>query len=81
MGADAPRWLSADAAASHLCMTLDGFRRLVRDGRLPSPSRALGDRFPRWDRQALDSRMGGGLASLDPERAAEALAQEIAQGR
>lgn len=74
----APRWLDAEAAAHYLRISTDGFRRRVREGRIPAPSRALGARDPRWDRAALDATMGGGIASLDPEQAAQAIAEEIA---
>lgn len=71
------RWLTADDAAGYLRISTEGFRRKVRAGTIPAPSRALGDTSPRWDRQALDATMAGGVASLDPEEAAEALAQDI----
>lgn len=76
-----PRWLDAEAAAHYLRIGVDGFRRRVREGRIPPPSRALGPRDPRWDRAALDAAMGGGTASLDPEQAAQAIAEEIAARR
>lgn len=72
-----PRWLSADAAASYLGISTEGFRRKVRAGMIPAASRALGDALPRWDRQALDATMAGGVASMDPEEAAQAIAQDI----
>lgn len=77
-----PRWLTADEAAGYLRISTEGFRRKVRAGVIPAPSRALGQAEPRWDRLALDATMAGGVASLDPEEAAEALAQAIqAKGR
>ena len=72
-----PRWLTADDAASYLRISVEGFRRKVREGVIPKPSRALGDASPRWDRLALDEAMAGGVASTDPHTAAQALAQEI----
>lgn len=76
------RWLDADAAAGYLRISVEGFRRKVREGVIPPPSRALGAALPRWDRLALDATMAGGIASLNPEEAAEAIAaQEASKGR
>lgn len=77
-----PRWLDADAAADHLSLRVDAFLRLVKAGRIPPPSRHLGERTPRWDRYALDSKMTGDTASTDTRTAVHALAEEIkAQSR
>jgi len=35
-----PRWLSANDAAAYLNISTEGFRRKVRDGVIPPPSRA-----------------------------------------
>jgi predicted DNA-binding transcriptional regulator AlpA len=71
------RWLDADAAADHLTLRIDAFYRAVRAGRIPQPSRHLGERTARWDREALDSVMIGGTASTDTRTAFDALAEEI----
>lgn len=76
------RWLDADAAAKHLSIRLDGFRRKVADGTIPRPSYALGERTPRWRTSWLDAVMDPGTASTDPRTAVDALAAKIeAQGR
>ena len=62
--ADAPaRWLTREAAAQHVGLSVVAFTRRVAAGDLPPPSDALGPRCLRWDRLALDSAMGGGIAS------------------
>lgn len=58
-----PGWLSPHAAATHLGLTLDAFRRRVKAGQLPAPSLKLGERNPRWDRAALDAAMAGAARS------------------
>ena len=57
------RWLDIDGAAAYLHVRPDELRRLVRQGRIPEPSRQLGPRRPRWDRIALDAVMEGKAAS------------------
>lgn len=52
-----PRWLDTYAAAGHIGLSPDAFRRRVKAGTLPKPSEALGPRNPRWDRAALDAAM------------------------
>lgn len=77
-----PRWLDADAAADYLSLRVDAFLRAVNAGTIPKPSRHLGPRRPRWDRDALDSVMIGGTASTNTRIAVDALAEEIeAEGR
>jgi hypothetical protein len=71
------RWLTADEAARHLRITTDALRRLVKAGHVPPPSTRLGPRNPRWDVLALDDAMHGGIASTNPEEAAQALATQI----
>lgn len=53
----APRWLDAHAAAQHVGLTLDAFRRRVKAGTLPPPSDRLGARQLRWHSAALDAAM------------------------
>jgi diphthamide synthase (EF-2-diphthine--ammonia ligase) len=74
---DAPRWLDADAASDYLSLRVDAFLRAVTAGRIPQPSRHLGERTKRWDREALDAVMMGGTASTDTRTAVHALAEEI----
>ena len=77
-----PRWLDADAASDHLSLRLDAFLRLVKSGKIPQPSRRLGERTLRWDRDALDSIMEGAAASDETRMIVDAVAEEIkAQGR
>jgi predicted DNA-binding transcriptional regulator AlpA len=79
---DASRWLDANAAAAYLHLSTEGFRRKAREGVIPAPSRVLGSASLRWDRQALDAAMEGGIASTNPIEAAEAFVQKtLAQGR
>jgi hypothetical protein len=67
------RWLSLAHAADHLDISVDALRRLVRMGKLPQPDRTLGQRMPRWDREALDKAMGNREPSAnDPDSALEA---------
>jgi len=67
-----PKWLSLPRAAEHMDISVDALRRLVRTGRLPQPDRSLGQRMPRWDRDALDKAMTGTPSSRDPDSALEA---------
>lgn len=79
---DEARWLDPEAAARYLSVRPDALPRLVKDGRIPAPSHALGARSPRWDRLALDAAFDGGTASTNISNAVNAIAQEIAtQGR
>ena len=79
---DAPRWLDADAAAAYLSTRVDAFLRKVRQGILPKPSLALGERTPRWHRADLDVTMKPDTTSTDPLTAVTSLAEKIeAEGR
>ena len=53
------RWLDADATARYISVRVDKLPRLVKDGKLPEPSRHLGPKQPRWDRFALDRMFEG----------------------
>lgn len=77
MSSSEVRWLDAEDAARYLSIRIDAFFRHVRGGRIPEPSRYLGERTPRWDRSALDSVMIGGTASTDTRTAVDALAEKI----
>lgn len=79
--ADPARWLGLAEAAAYLSVRADRLMPLVRAGRLPPPSYALGSRQPRWDRLALDARFAGGAASTDADQAVAAAADAIAAGR
>jgi hypothetical protein len=75
-----PRWLDRDLAAAYVGVSAFGFNRLVGEGRLPAPSRRLGERLPRWDRLALDATMSGqigGVDSTDATAAFEAWAKKL----
>lgn len=61
-----PGWLPPHAAAAHLGLTIDAFRRRVKAGHLPAPSLKLGPRNPRWDRAALDAAMTSAAPSARP---------------
>lgn len=78
---DTARWLDRQALALHLKVTPDAIYRLQKRGRLPAPSYELGPRLPRWDREKVDARMEGGVASTDPRTAINALASTIAARR
>lgn len=74
---DAPRWLDRDATAAYISVRADELRRLLRAGKLPSPSYHLGPRSPRWDRLKLDSYFGEGVASDETRAQVTSLVQEI----
>lgn len=75
MALDLPRWLDRDACAAYISVRVDELPRLMKRGLLPAPSLHLGPRCPRWDRQALDARFDGGVASR--RKGAAHLAQAI----
>jgi hypothetical protein len=84
MNAVNPRWMNAEQAAAYIGCRVDHLPRLVRTGKLPEPSRALGPRNPRWDREALDALFGGApaSASMDPHKVeADVAAAIIARAR
>ncbi len=54
-----PRWLTLDEAAAYLRLREDRFRRMVRAGKLPAPSRRLGPRRPPCDFPWSDAIQGG----------------------
>lgn len=53
------RWLKPEEAALRLGVSVDALKRKVKAGLIPAPSRHLGERSPRYDREALDSVMLG----------------------
>jgi hypothetical protein len=77
-----PRWLDAEAAARYLSMRVDVFLRAVSKLKVPPPSRCLGPRTPRWDRDALDAMMEDDAAAESTEGIFNAVAEKIeAKGR
>jgi hypothetical protein len=78
-GAAPPRWLTPTETAERLRVRPDALPRLVKQGRIPPPSYALGPRSPRYDLSALDANMAGETASTDPRTAINALAAQIAR--
>lgn len=54
-----PRWLDADDTAAYIGKRVEQLPRLVKDGKLPEPSRHLGPKQPRWDRLAIDRLFEG----------------------
>ncbi len=54
---DIPRWLDARHAADYLDLERIAFLRLVKSGKLPEPSRHLGNHLPRWRSTDLDRAM------------------------
>jgi predicted DNA-binding transcriptional regulator AlpA len=79
------RWLSLPHAAEYLDLSVDSLRRLVRQGKRPQPDRSLGQRMPRWDREALDRTMEGHRNSTpslsDPDHALEVWLEKQRQRR
>lgn len=75
------RWLDLSAAAAYLSVRPDRLMPLVKQGRVPAPSYALGSRQPRWDRHALDRAFDAGAASTNADHLFQAIADDIAAGR
>lgn len=73
------RWLDPEAAAAYISVRVDALPRLVRRGRIPEPSRHLGDRSPRWDRLALDAAFDGGTASVNIDTAVASLVEKMGE--
>lgn len=79
---DTARWLDLDAAAAYLSIRADLFLHRVKSGALPPPSRHLGQRTPRWDREGLDAAMGGRAGKISLREAVHEFANQIAaEGR
>jgi hypothetical protein len=79
----APRWLDPEDAARYIGVRVDELPRLAKAGKLPSPSRFLGPRKPRYDRLQLDALFDPGQANSTQD-AANAAVQAIlseAKGR
>lgn len=76
-----PRWLDLTAAAAYLSVRADRLMVLVKEGRVPAPSYALGPRQPRWDRLALDAKFDGGVDSTNIDMVVQAICDDIAAGR
>lgn len=71
------RWLNAEAAARYICVRVDALRRFVRAGKLPEPSRHLGPRSPRYDREAIDAAFEGRQAAIKVEQTTAEIVQRI----
>lgn len=72
-----PRWLSSRDTADYICVRVGDLARLVKQGRIPAPSYAIGPRQPRWDRLVLDAHFEGRSGSSDIDAAAQAMVQDI----
>jgi hypothetical protein len=81
MSSDDSRWLDTAATARYLSVRPDALPRLVRQGRIPAPNYALGERSPRWDRNELDAVFDGRLSSSDPRIAAAVVQKILEEGR
>jgi predicted site-specific integrase-resolvase len=62
------RWLTPSAAADRLNVYPHELAKLVREGKIPAPSRRLGPKRPRYDLEALDRAMLGEDAQSEAER-------------
>lgn len=71
------RWLTPDAAAAYIGVRVHELPRLVRIGKVPTPSLHLGPRTPRYDRAALDAVFQSGAASGAVGMEVERAIQEI----
>jgi uncharacterized protein (DUF2267 family) len=65
------RWLTPAAAADRLNVYPHELAKLVREGKIPAPSRRLGPKRPRYDLEALDRAMLGEDAQSEAERERE----------
>jgi len=83
MSESGSRWLDTDATVRYLSLRNgDALRRLVREGRVPKPDRSLGERNPRWDRDALDAIFTGGAVRKDTRMVIEDLVRRYqSEGR
>ena len=77
----ASRWLDREALADHLSVRVDQIPRMMRAGKLPQPSHALGPRNPRWWQADVDAALG--LAQPCEQKGADLAAaiRKEAQGR
>jgi predicted site-specific integrase-resolvase len=62
------RWLTPAAAADRLNVYPHELAKLVREGKIPAPSRRLGPKRPRYDLEALDKAMLGEDGHAEAER-------------
>jgi hypothetical protein len=74
------RWLDRTLTAEYISVKEAELSRMVKAGRIPSPSYHLGPKKPRWDRLALDACFVHSVASTDPDTAVEAYVQQILAG-
>jgi hypothetical protein len=54
-----PRWLNPSQTAEYIGSRVDHLPRLLRTGKLPTPSYHLGPKSPRYDRLAIDEAFSG----------------------
>jgi predicted DNA-binding transcriptional regulator AlpA len=74
-----PRWLDARDAAAYLDLERAVFLRLVKGGKLPTPSCHLGNRLPRWHSADLDKAMTPKASSSSARELLAAMAEIIEQ--
>ncbi|WP_424137432.1 helix-turn-helix transcriptional regulator [Roseomonas chloroacetimidivorans] len=79
--ADHTRWLSREAAAAYLDLSIVAFNRRVSAGDLPKASAHLGARCLRWDRLELDARMARSAASAASTGASGLASKILEKGR
>ena len=82
MAEEAARWLDREALAAYISVRVDEVQRLLRAGKLPTPSYHLGPKSPRWDRLAVDACFEGraGPSAESAEVAVQALVEKIRRG-
>jgi hypothetical protein len=79
VGESTARWLTPSAAADRLGIYPHELAKLVRDGKIPAPSRRLGIKRPRYDLEALDRAMADeGLKAVSYDEQVSAVAARIA---
>jgi hypothetical protein len=70
-----PRWLDREATARYLSLRVDELPRMLRAGKLPQPSYHFGPKSPRWDREELDTLLGGDTKSAHRRSIEEKIAE------
>lgn len=76
------RWLTPDDCAAYIGVRVHQLPKLVKAGKVPEPSRHLGPRSPRWDRDELDRLFGtAARSSGNREVVNDAVQQILAAGR
>ncbi len=82
MAEEAARWLDREALAAYISVRVDEVRKLLRAGRLPTPSHHLGPKSPRWDRAAVDACFEGRATppTESAEEAVQVLVEKLRRG-